>query len=78
MKLRFRLAGAAIATAFFLAQSPRSLTQSNKKPNIDELIQHLEAAEGHERDVVMEELDQIQDADVLVPPLLAALDRDDP
>jgi len=78
MELGFRLAGAAIATAFFLAQSPRSLTQSNKKPNIDELIQRLEAAEGHERDVVMEELDQIQDADVLVPPLLAALDRDDP
>ncbi len=78
MKLGFRLAGAAIATAFFLAQSPRSLTQSNKKPNIEELIQRLEASEGHERDVVMEELDQIQDADVLVPPLLAALDRDDP
>src|SRR5260370_33411181 len=78
MKLGFRLAGAAIATAFFLAQSPRSLTQSNKKTNIEELIQGLKAAEGHERDVVMEELDQIQDADVLVPPLLAALDRNDP
>ncbi len=78
MKLGFRFAGAAITIAFFLAQPPRTFAQSDKKPNVDELIQRLEAAEGQERDVVMEELDQIQDADVLLPPLLAALDRADP
>jgi hypothetical protein len=78
MKLGLRLAGAAIAAAFLLAQSPRAFAQSDKKPNVEELIQRLEASEGHERDVVMEELDQIKDADVLVPPLLAALDGDDP
>jgi hypothetical protein len=78
MKLNFRLDVAAIAVAFLLSQPPRTFAQSDKKPNVEELIQRLEAAEGPERDVVMEELDQIQDANVLVPPLLAALDRDDP
>jgi hypothetical protein len=78
MKLNFRLDVAAIAVAFLLSQLPRTFAQSDKKPNVEELIQRLEAAEGHERDVVMEELDQIQDAHILVPPLLAALDRDDP
>jgi HEAT repeat protein len=78
MKLGFRLDVAAIAIAFLLAQPPLTFAQTDKKPNVDELIQRLEASEGHERDAVMEELDQIQDADVLVPPLLAALDRDDP
>jgi hypothetical protein len=77
MKLGLHLNVAAIAIAFLLAQPPGTLAQSDKKPNVDELIQRLEAAEGHDRDVVMEELDQIQDADVLVPPLLAALDRAD-
>jgi hypothetical protein len=78
MKSDFHLAAIAIAAAFLFAPLPRVFAQSDKKPNIDELIQRLETAEGHERDVVMEELDQIQDANVLVPPLLAALDRDDP
>ncbi len=78
MKLGFRFEIAVIAAAFLLSQPPRPLPQSDKKPNVDELIQRLEAAEGHERDVVMGELDQIKDADVLVPPLLAALEHSDP
>jgi hypothetical protein len=78
MKLGFHLNVAAIAIAFLLAQPPRTLAQSDMRPNVDELIQRLQAAEGHDRDLVMEELDRIQDADVLVPPLLAAFDRVDP
>src|SRR5260370_29109323 len=78
MKLGFRFEIAVIAAAFLLSQPPRPLPQSDKKPNVDELIQRLEAAEGHERDVVMGELDQIKDADVVVPPLLAPLRHSDP
>jgi hypothetical protein len=77
MKLGFRLAAIAIAAVFF-PPLPDAIAQSGEKPNVGGLIQRLEAAEGHERDLVMEELDQIQDANVLVPPLLAELDHVDP
>lgn len=78
MKPVFHLSIIAFAVALLFAPIPRALPQSDRKPNVAELIQRLEATEGHERDVVMEELDQIQDANILVPPLLAALEGVDP
>jgi hypothetical protein len=78
MNFRFPITLVTLAFAFLLGPSSPALAQSEKKPTVDELIQELEFAEGHERDVVMDQMDQIHDADVLMPPLLVALDRVDP
>lgn len=76
--MNWKLRVVAFANAFLLVPSPNSFAQSDKKPTVAELIQQLEVAEGPARDRVMEQLDQIHDADVLVPPLLAALSDVDP
>lgn len=78
MNLRFHIALASLAFALLLGPPPRASAESEKKPTVDQLIQQLEIAEGHQRDLVMDQLDQIHDADLLVPPLLAALDQVDP
>jgi hypothetical protein len=78
MNFRLRIALAAFALMLLLAPSPRAIAQSEKKPTVDGLIEQLESAEGHDRGVIMDQLDQIHDADVLVPSLLTALDRVDP
>jgi hypothetical protein len=78
MNLAFRVAFATTALALLLGPPLPAFAQSDRKPTVDELIQQLEMAEGHDRDVIMDQLDQIHDADVLVPPLLTALDQVDP
>jgi hypothetical protein len=78
MNLRFHITLASIVFALLLGPSNSAFAQSEKKPTVDELIQQLESADGHDRDVIMDQLDQIHDADVLVPLLLAALDQVDP
>jgi hypothetical protein len=57
------------------AQQTSQVTQT---PDVNALLQKLIAADETERRVVMDELDQIQDPKILVPPLLAALDTVDP
>ena len=52
--------------------------QSNQPPDIHALIQKLIASDSAERNAIMEQLDRIQDPNVLVPPVLAALDDVDP
>jgi hypothetical protein len=78
MNWKLLLAVAAFASAFLLVSSAASFAQSEKKPTVAELLQRLEAAEGFQRELVMRDLDQIQDANVLVPQLLAALAEVDP
>jgi hypothetical protein len=78
MNWRLRLAVVAFTLAILLPTVHRAFAQSDKKPTIAELLQRLESAEGPGRDRLMEQLDQIHDADVLVPAVLAALDRVDP
>ena len=78
MNSKIRLAVAAFALAFSFVSSNATFAQSDKKPTVAELLQRLESVQGLERDRVMEQLDQIHDADVLIPPLLAELDRVEP
>jgi hypothetical protein len=78
MNLAFRIAFAASALALLLGRPLPAFAQAEKKPTVGELIQKLESAEGNDRDLIMDQLDQIHDADVLVPLLLAALDQVDP
>lgn len=78
MNWKLRLVVVAFSLVFLLVASPTTFAQSDKKPTVAELLQRLESAEGPGRDRLMEQLDQIQDADVLVPAILAELDRVDP
>jgi hypothetical protein len=51
---------------------------SNQQPDVASLIQNLADADEIERGSSMDQLEQINDPDVLVPPVLAALDKVDP
>ena len=51
---------------------------SNQQPNVVALVEKLTNADEVERGTIMDQLDQIKDPDVLVPPVLAALDKVDP
>jgi hypothetical protein len=51
---------------------------SNQPPDVPSLIQNLANADEIERGSIMDQLEQIKDPDVLVPPVLAALDKVDP
>lgn len=50
----------------------------NQQPDVASLIRKLPDADEVERGSIMEQLEQIKDPDVLVPPVLAALDNVDP
>jgi hypothetical protein len=77
MNWKLRLAVVAFGLTFFFGLSA-AFAQSEKKPTVAELLQRLQAAEGFQWELVMRELDEIQDPNVLVPPLLAALANVDP
>jgi hypothetical protein len=77
-KLRLVAVVIAFVSAFYLVSSTATFAQSDKKPTVAELLERLQAAEGFQRELVMRELDEIQDPNVLVPPLLAALAEADP
>lgn len=51
---------------------------SNQQPDVVSLVEKLPNADEVERRFLMEQLDQIKDPDVLVPPALATLDTVDP
>jgi hypothetical protein len=51
---------------------------SNQQPDVASLIQNLTNADEIERGSIMDQLDQIKDPNVVVPPVLAALDKVDP
>jgi hypothetical protein len=51
---------------------------SNQQPDVVALIQNLADADEIQRRSIMDQLEQIKDPDVLVPPVLAALDKVDP
>jgi hypothetical protein len=51
---------------------------SNQQPDVASLVQELANANETERRNIMEQLDQIKDQAILVPPVLAALDSVDP
>jgi hypothetical protein len=51
---------------------------SNQPPDVVALVNNLADADEIERGSIMDQLEQIKDPDVLVPPVLAALDKVDP
>jgi hypothetical protein len=51
---------------------------SNQPPDVVSLVNNLADADEIERGSIMEQLEQIKDPDVLVPPVLVALDKVDP
>jgi hypothetical protein len=61
-----------------LATASAQTNTSNQQPDVPSLIQNLVNADEIERGSIMAQLDQIKDPDVLVPPVLAALDKVDP
>jgi hypothetical protein len=78
MKKAFVFPIVAAILACILAMHTPSFAQSNQPPEIDALIHKLIASDTVERNAIMEQLDRIQDPNVLVPPVLAALDDVDP
>jgi hypothetical protein len=57
-----------------LATASAQTNTSNQPPDVPSLIQNLADADEIERASIMAQLDQIKDPDVLVPPVLAALE----
>jgi hypothetical protein len=51
---------------------------SNQQPDVGALVNNLANADEIERGSIMDQLEQIKDPDVLVPPVLVALDKVDP
>ena len=54
------------------------ISTSNQQPDVASLIRKLADADEVERGSIMEQLEQIKDPDVLVPPALVVLDKVDP
>ncbi|HEY2545508.1 MAG TPA: hypothetical protein VGI46_05545 [Candidatus Acidoferrum sp.] len=73
---RFWIALLAIATS--LPLQPSASAQAPAPSDLPNLLQKLIASDEIQRRQIMEQLDQVQDPDVLVPPVFAALETVEP